>query len=131
MYVSATDREKLGLVATFVYTSSTEDVLAFLMFMYAEISCFVSVFSSFYFYWNSFGILKGPLQQKKTIFSVYGVLDKPIEEKYRYTAYRQFVRWCWGYLGKNIRVPLPSCVTAVIRQKYNSPDYVGFKYSET
>uniref|UniRef100_A0A2C9KIH9 P2X purinoreceptor 7 intracellular domain-containing protein n=1 Tax=Biomphalaria glabrata TaxID=6526 RepID=A0A2C9KIH9_BIOGL len=31
-------------------------------------------------------------------------------EQYRYTAYRQFVRWCWGCLGRSIRVPLPSCV---------------------
>ena len=48
MYVSATDREKLGQVTASVYMSSTEEVLAFLLFMYAEISCFVSVFSSFY-----------------------------------------------------------------------------------
>ena len=57
MYVSATDREKLGQVTASVYTSSTEEVLAFLLFMYAEISCFVSVFSSFYIYlelfWNT------------------------------------------------------------------------------
>ncbi|KAJ8309516.1 hypothetical protein KUTeg_014390 [Tegillarca granosa] len=28
----------------------------------------------------------------------------------RYVAYKQLVRWCWGWLGKNIRIPLPSCV---------------------
>ena len=84
MYVSATDWEKLGQITASVYTSSTEDVLAFLLFMYAEISCFASVGHC----------------NPKTIFSVYGVLDKPIEEKYRYAAYRQFVRWCRGYLGK-------------------------------
>ena len=57
MYVSAADREKLGQVTASVNTSSTEEVLAFLLFMYAEISCFVSVFSSFYIYlelfWNT------------------------------------------------------------------------------
>ena len=42
MYVSATDQEKLGQVTTSVYRS-TEEVLAFLLFMYADISCFVSV----------------------------------------------------------------------------------------
>ena len=56
MYVSATDWEKLGQVTASVYTSSTEEVLAFLLFMYAEIRCFVSEFSSFYIYlelfWN-------------------------------------------------------------------------------
>ena len=31
---------------------------------------------------------------------IRGVLDKPIEGKYRYTEHRQFLRWCWGYLGK-------------------------------
>ena len=61
---------------------------------------------------------------------IHGVLDKPTEEKYRYTAYRQFVRWCWEYIGKNIRVPLPSCVTAVNRQKFNSPYFVGFKHPQ-
>ena len=32
---------------------------------------------------------------------IYVVLDKPFEEKYRYIAYRQFVRWYWGYLEKH------------------------------
>ena len=40
-----------------VYTSSTEAVLAVLLFMYKESSCFVSVFSLFYIYlelfWNT------------------------------------------------------------------------------
>ena len=54
MYVSATDREKLSQVTASVYTSSTEEVLAFPLFMYAEISCFVSVFSSFYIYLKLF-----------------------------------------------------------------------------
>ena len=55
---------------------------------------------------------------------IHGVLDKPTEEKYG-----QFLRWCWEYLGKNIRVPLPSCVTAN-RQKFNSLDFLGFKYPQ-
>ncbi|KAM4703603.1 uncharacterized protein WCC33_012124 [Rhinophrynus dorsalis] len=38
--------------------------------------------------------------------------------RYRYTAYRQLVRWCWGYLGKNKRVPLPSCAIYKIRKTY-------------
>ena len=57
MYVSAIDGEKLSQFTTSVHTSSTEEVLAFLLFMYAEIACFVSVFSSFYIYlevfWNT------------------------------------------------------------------------------
>ncbi|XP_064637204.1 uncharacterized protein LOC135493646 [Lineus longissimus] len=27
--------------------------------------------------------------------------DGPNHERYRYVAYRQFVRWCWGFLGKD------------------------------
>ncbi|XP_041349489.1 P2X purinoceptor 7-like [Gigantopelta aegis] len=48
----------------------------------------------------------------------------------RYVAYRQFVRWCWGYLGKDVRVVLPSCVVTKIRNTFPSPDgtYIGFQY---
>ncbi|KAE8593428.1 hypothetical protein XENTR_v10019128 [Xenopus tropicalis] len=37
---------------------------------------------------------------------------------YRYTAYRQLVRWCWGFLGKNKRKLLPSCAIAKIRKTF-------------
>ncbi|KAK7475685.1 hypothetical protein BaRGS_00033056 [Batillaria attramentaria] len=39
--------------------------------------------------------------------------------RYRYTAYRQLVRFVWGYLGKDIRVTLPSC--AVTASERDSP----------
>ncbi|XP_072014179.1 uncharacterized protein [Amphiura filiformis] len=39
-------------------------------------------------------------------------------EKYRYVGYRKFVRWCWGYLGKDIRVQLPACVHSAIMRAY-------------
>ena len=50
--------------------------------------------------------------------------------KYRHMSYRQIVRWCWGFLGKYNRVPLPSCVMNVARTTYPDPDgeYVGFKH---
>ncbi|ESO98019.1 hypothetical protein LOTGIDRAFT_174456 [Lottia gigantea] len=44
----------------------------------------------------------------------------------RYTAYRQFMRWIWDFLGKNIRVPLPACVVTQVRQRYPSPEFTGF-----
>ena len=53
--------------------------------------------------------------------------DKPINQRYRYIAYRQLARWCWGYLGKDVRVPLPSCAVNRIREEFPSPDYDGFK----
>ena len=56
--------------------------------------------------------------------------EGPEHKKLRHTAYRQFVRWCWQFLGKDIRVPLPSCVYKAIRIAFptpeNPPNYVGF-----
>ena len=54
----------------------------------------------------------------------------------RHIAYRQFTRWCWGILGKEIRVVLPSCVVMCIRAHFPSPGYEddfifeGFKYAD-
>ncbi|XP_074658650.1 uncharacterized protein LOC141911561 [Tubulanus polymorphus] len=39
-------------------------------------------------------------------------------DKYRHIAYRQFVRWCWGFCGPKIRVTLPSCVVSCIRAHF-------------
>ncbi|XP_063070480.1 uncharacterized protein LOC134461510 [Engraulis encrasicolus] len=49
------------------------------------------------------------------------------EEWKRYTAYRQFVRWCYEYLGRHVRVPLPSCVVCCVRRSFPSVDYRGFQ----
>ena len=46
--------------------------------------------------------------------------------KYRYTGYRQLVRWCWGWLGKDVRVVLPSCDVTKIRRRFPSSTYTGF-----
>ncbi len=49
--------------------------------------------------------------------------------KYRYYAYRQFVRWAWQFLGKKIRVPIPSCVVIRIRERFPreyDEEYMGF-----
>ena len=54
----------------------------------------------------------------------------------RHIAYRQFTRWCWGILGKEIRVVLPSCVVMCIRAHFPPPGYEddfvfeGFKYAD-
>ncbi|XP_019624409.1 PREDICTED: uncharacterized protein LOC109470073 [Branchiostoma belcheri] len=48
----------------------------------------------------------------------------------RYTAYRQFVRWCYEFLGKKNRVTLPSCTVAAIRNHFPSPDYTGFREAD-
>ncbi|XP_070552819.1 P2X purinoceptor 7-like [Ptychodera flava] len=54
----------------------------------------------------------------------YGTLDGPTHERYRYTAYRQLVQWCWGWLGRYNRVILPSC--AVLRIRENFPSDFGY-----
>lgn len=60
--------------------------------------------------------------------------DGPQDAKYRHIAYRQFVRWCWGVLGLNWRVVIPSCVVCCIRAHYPPPgnedefEFVGHQY---
>ena len=40
----------------------------------------------------------------------YGeAFDGPEDKLNHHIAYRQLVSWCWGILGKEIRVVLPSC----------------------
>ena len=36
----------------------------------------------------------------------------------RHVAYRQFVRWTYGYLGRTVRVPIPSCVLNAIKNQF-------------
>ncbi|XP_078580082.1 uncharacterized protein LOC144864146 [Branchiostoma floridae x Branchiostoma japonicum] len=42
-------------------------------------------------------------------------------------AYRQLVRWCWGWLGAKIRV-IPACAVNKIRETLPSEEFIGFKY---
>ena len=48
--------------------------------------------------------------------------------KYKYIAYQQLTRWCWGWLGQNIRVILPACAVKKIRDTFPSDSYTGFKF---
>ena len=49
----------------------------------------------------------------------------PCCRQYRFIAYCQLNRWCWGWLGKNVRVVLPSCAVEAIRKKFPSEHYTG------
>lgn len=53
--------------------------------------------------------------------------DATENQKYRHVAYRQLVRWCWGFLGRAVRVPLPSCAVTRIRAAFPSEEYRGFE----
>ncbi|XP_068703689.1 uncharacterized protein [Montipora foliosa] len=41
--------------------------------------------------------------------------EGPQHKLNRHIAYRQLVRWCWGVLGKEMRVSLPSCAIANVK----------------
>ena len=47
--------------------------------------------------------------------------DRREDKLFRHIAYRQLTRWCWGILGKEIRVVLPSCAVMCIRNFYAPP----------
>ena len=62
--------------------------------------------------------------------------DGPEDKLYRHIAYRQLPRWCWGIVGKEIRVVLPSCAVMCIRERFPplgpSEDFQfeGFHYAD-
>ena len=62
--------------------------------------------------------------------------DCPEHKLNSHIAYRQLVRWCWGIIGKEIRVVLPSCAVSCIRAHFRPPgleeDFVfeGFHFPD-
>lgn len=67
----------------------------------------------------------------------YGTRSNIPEHKInRHIAYRRLVRWCWGILGRQIRVVLPSCAVMCIRAHFPPPgiedefEFVGFLYAD-
>ena len=62
--------------------------------------------------------------------------EGPEHKKMRHIAYRQLARWCWGLLGKELRVVLPSCAVCCIRAHFPPPgiedDFIfeGFRFPD-
>ena len=62
--------------------------------------------------------------------------EGPEHKQNRHIAYLQLVRWCWGILGKEIRVVLPSCALSCIRAHFPPPgleddfDFTGFCFAD-
>ena len=59
--------------------------------------------------------------------------EGPEHKNQRHIAYRQLVRWCWGVLGKEIRVVLPACAVSCIRAHFPPPgeeDEHGFLFAD-
>lgn len=60
----------------------------------------------------------------------------PEHKMNRHIAYRQLTRWCWGVLGKEIRVVLPACAVSCIRAHFPPPgleehyQFVGFMFAD-
>ncbi|XP_052277756.1 P2X purinoceptor 7-like [Dreissena polymorpha] len=58
----------------------------------------------------------------------YGQMHHQANERMRYVGYRQLARWCWGFLGKEVRVVLPACCVQRIRDQFPSDQYRGFQW---
>ncbi|XP_013881450.1 P2X purinoceptor 7 [Austrofundulus limnaeus] len=63
-----------------------------------------------------------------TYVQLFGEMPETmLNSRYRHLAYRNVVRWCWGYLGQHIRVVIPSCIVTRIRQEFPEDGlYRGF-----
>ena len=59
--------------------------------------------------------------------AIYSIPLNSMWRTLRYIAYRQLARWCWGYLGHEVQVVLPSCAVSRIRAAFLSASYVEFK----
>ena len=75
----------------------------------------------------------GVLRLARRIWNDIRAVDDPVEvgesnKQFRYAAYRQYVAWQFGALGRGNRVVIPSCCVWKIRDCYPDPhgQYKGF-----
>lgn len=82
---------------------------------------------------NKYVLRTAWLQYKQQYSNPY---NGPEHKQLRHIAYRQLARWCWGYLGKEVRVALPSCAVMCIRAHFPPPgleedfSFEGFHYGD-
>jgi len=60
-----------------------------------------------------------------------GSWDHNTKMRYLYVAYREFIKFAYGTLGRRIRKVFPACVVKIIRQKLPKlavMNYIGFHY---
>ncbi len=59
--------------------------------------------------------------------------DDPMEinnRSYRFIAYRQYISWIFGWLGKDVRKVIPSCVVQKIRTTFPAEDCVYIPFQD-
>ena len=63
------------------------------------------------------------------IYRFLKILLVVIFSNYRYAAYRQYIWWVYGRLGRKRRKVIPACVVLAIRKQFPEADgnYTGFK----
>ena len=61
-----------------------------------------------------------------------GQMMEICNKSYRFIAYRQYIWWQYGKLGRGVRKRIPTCVLWKIRQTFPAADgvYVPFSYGE-
>ena len=64
--------------------------------------------------------MQGAWYQYKQQYETDAV-EGPEHKINRHVAYRQLVWWCWGVIGKDICVVLPSCAVSCIRAHIPPP----------
>ena len=83
--------------------------------------------------WNRWVLQSAWYQYKQQYHEAY---EGPPHMQNRHIAYRQLARWCWGILGRQVRVVLSSCVACCIRAHFPPPgiedDFVfeGFRFPD-
>jgi hypothetical protein len=64
------------------------------------------------------------------IHNLRGDKHKICNSSYRLAAYKQYVWWIYGWLGKGQRKVIPSCVIWAIRERLAESDGVYVPFSE-